>query len=83
MAARFDELEKIRPRGAPTKAPVAEALGKIGRQPIFATLVGVNKGDDRGPEYTSRLVVREAKRSKVDEYPWRRWKKRRRSSLWS
>ena len=67
LAARFEELEEFKRRDAYAKVPENEALEKTGKKPISVRWVDVNKGDDRNPEYRSRLVVREVKRSQLDD----------------
>ena len=47
-----------------SKVPIRECLEKAGRKPIGVKWVDVNKGDERRPEYRSRLVAKEIKRDK-------------------
>ena len=66
MSARFEELEEFERRDAYAKVLAGEALEKAREKPISARRVDVSMGDDRAPEYRSRLVAREVKRSQVD-----------------
>ena len=42
-------------------------MEKTGRNPIGVKWVDVNKGDERRPEYRSRLVAKEVKRDKRED----------------
>ena len=67
LAARFEELEEFRRRDAYRKVLANEALGKTGKKPILVRWVDAYKGDDRNPEYMSRLAVREVERSQLGD----------------
>ena len=60
------KLVEFKRRGAYTKVPADEALERTGKKPITVRWVDVNEGDDRNPEYRSRLVVREVRRLQLD-----------------
>ena len=45
--------------GLYVKVPIAECLGKTGKQPISVRWIDINKGDQESPNYRSRLVARE------------------------
>ena len=55
--ARSVELTFFHSKGVWTKRPKSHARAKIGRPPISARWVDVNKGDDLNPNYRSRLVA--------------------------
>ena len=62
--ARRLELEYFATKGVWVKRLCEEAVQKMGKKPITAKWVDVNKGDDLEPDYRSRLVAREMRR------PW-------------
>ena len=49
------------------KVPISEAMTVTGKQPIGCRWIDINKGDEENPEYRSRLVAKEIKRSASDE----------------
>ena len=67
LAARLEELEKFKRRDVNAEVLANEALETTGKKSISARWVDVNKGDNRNPEYWSRLVVREVKRSQLGD----------------
>ena len=68
--ARSDELAWVRKQCVYRKVPIEQCLSTTGRQPISLKWLDRNKGDSQSPNYRSRLVVREIKRSsKTDDLP--------------
>ncbi len=62
-AARREELEYFAMKRVWAKVPRREAMAKQGKPPISVKWIDVNKGDDEGPNYRSRLVAREIRRA--------------------
>ena len=50
-----------------TKRPIKECHDKTGKDPIGTRWVDINKGDEKNPEYRSRLVAQELNQSKRDD----------------
>ncbi len=65
-AARREELEYFTSRREWELRPFEEARRRQGKPPISVRWVDVNKGDDLNPQYRSRLVAREIRRSGED-----------------
>ena len=61
-AARQDELDFATRLGAFEPRPVSEAWEKMGRKPFGMRWIDSNKGDSKGPELRSRMVVQETRR---------------------
>ena len=59
-------MKEFRKHDVYSKVPIKECLEKTGRKPIGAKWVDVNKGDERRPEYRSRLVAKEIKKDKQE-----------------
>ena len=57
--ARKEEIEYVRKMKLYTKVPIEECYATIGRAPITARWVDINKGDKVNPNYRSRFVARE------------------------
>ena len=66
-AARAEEVEYVKKMHLYVKVPVSECVAKIGKQPISARWININKGDAGHPNYRSRLVAREINRRKRDD----------------
>ena len=49
-----------------TKVPRAEAMRRAGKPPIKVKWVDVNKGDDKEPNYRSRLVAKDIRKKWED-----------------
>ena len=49
------------------KVPIEDCWNATGAAPIGTRWVDVNKGDERNPEYRSRLVAKEIKTSKRED----------------
>ena len=64
--AREEEMEVFNQFPVYRKVPLADAWFYTGKGPIGTKWVDVNKGDEKDPEYRSRLVAKEIKR-KHDE----------------
>lgn len=67
IAARKEEMQTYFDHKAYDKVPISEAMRVTGKQPIGCRWIDINKGDDENPEYRSRLVAKEIKRSASDE----------------
>lgn len=59
--ARKKEIDNFRKMQAYTEVPVSECLEKTGKAPIKVRWIAINKGDERAPNYRSRLVGKEIK----------------------
>ena len=60
--ARGDEMKKFRQHNVYTKVPIAECVATTGKQPIGSKWIDINKGDEKEPNYRSRLVAKEIRR---------------------
>ena len=67
MQAREEVMKEFRKHDVYSKVPIRECLETTGRKPIGVKWVDVNKGDERRPEYRSRLVAKETKRDKRED----------------
>ena len=65
--AREEEMQQFRRHGAYEKVPVQEAHEVTGKGPIGSGWLDINKGDTGAPEYRSRLVAKEVRRTKDDD----------------
>ena len=63
VKARTDELGWIHRQKVYTKVPLEECYQNTGHPPITLKWLDRNKGDEQRPNYRSRLVVREVKKS--------------------
>ena len=64
--ARQEEMEEFRRHQVYVKVPVVQAYKETGKAPIPVGWLDINKGDEGEPEYRSRLVAKDVKRT-VDE----------------
>ena len=64
--ARSEELGELAKHGVYTKVPVSQCWNRTGSKPIGTRWVDVNKGDDKNPDYRSRLVAQEINNEKRD-----------------
>ena len=62
--ARAEEMKEFQKYGVYKKVPMSECLAKTNKEPIGVRWVDVNKGDDKKPEYRSRLVAQEINKDK-------------------
>lgn len=53
-------------RGLYVKVPLQECWDRTGKKPITVKWVDINKGDEKNPEYRSRLVAREINTGKEE-----------------
>ena len=60
--ARGDEMAKFRQHNVYTKVPISECVASTGKQPIGSKWIDINKGDEKEPNYRSRLVAKEIRR---------------------
>ena len=67
IAARKEEMQTYFDHKAYDKVQISEAMRVTGKQPIGCRWIDINKGDEENPEYRSRLVAKEIKRSASDE----------------
>jgi len=65
--ARKDELEEFQKHGVYHKVPIKECWDKTGKAPLGIRWIDINKGDDKDPEYRSRLVAKEIKMDKRED----------------
>ena len=61
------ELDWIHDPGVYPKVDIGECCQETGKKPITLKWINTNKGDEARPNYRSRLVVREIKRTKSPE----------------
>jgi len=64
QAARQEELTWIKQEKIYTKVPLRQCKQRTGKQPLDTRWIDHNKGDDKRPNYRSRMVVREIKARK-------------------
>ena len=65
--ARDEEMVEVRKHAVYVKVPLSQCRDETGRAPVGVRWVDVNKGDDTNPEYRSRLVAQELKRTSIVE----------------
>ena len=61
--AKAAEMEEFKKHNVYTKVPIEEAWEAMKKAPIGVRWMDVNKGDKVHPEYRSRLVAKEIKKS--------------------
>ena len=61
MEARRDEVQYFRDMRVYDKVPMEDAWQAIGKAPVAARSVDINKGDEKEPRYRSRFVAKEYK----------------------
>ena len=66
-SARREEMVEVHKHRVYTKVPIRQCLEETGRPPVGVRWVDVNKGDDQNPDYRSRLVAQELKRTGLIE----------------
>ena len=66
-AARREELALFQKHTVYEKVPLQRCIDETGKQPIGIKWIDTNKGDETCPDYRSRLVAQEIKRSNLDE----------------
>ena len=62
--ARAEEMKEFAKYGVYKKVPISECFAKTSKGPIGVRWVDVNKGDDKNPNYRSRLVAQELNKDK-------------------
>ena len=62
LEARKEEIEYFRKKTVYWKVPRRKSFEVTGKAPIKVRWVDVNKGDDKEPNYRSRLVAMEFRR---------------------
>ena len=65
-AARAEELDFAERYNLWTAAPIQEAWDVTGKGPISSRWIDLDKGDLNKPNYRSRLVIQEVRRSGID-----------------
>ena len=65
--ARQEEMKEFAKHQVYEKVPIKECHDKTGQNPIGTRWVDINKGDDKHPEYRSRLVAQELNQYKRDD----------------
>ena len=60
------EMDYFKSKDVWTKCLVRECYGRTGKGPVSTKWVDVNKGDDTDPNYRSRLVARDIRRTGED-----------------
>ena len=66
QAARAEEIDFANRYGVWTPVPIQQAWDRTGRGPISSRWIDVNKGDEKRPQYRSRLVIQEVRQSNVE-----------------
>ena len=65
--ARCDEMDKFKQHNVYTKVPIAECVARTGKRPIGSKWIDINKGDEKEPNYRSRLVAKEIRRGPSED----------------
>ena len=69
--ARAEEIDYVHNMSLYTKVPIEECYKKTGRAPITVRWIDINKGDQKNPNYRSRLVAREVNIHQMDDlFAW-------------
>ena len=65
--ARQEDMGELAKHGVYEKVTLEECWANTGSEPIGTRWVGVNEGDDRNPDYRTRLVAQEINNYKRED----------------
>ncbi len=60
--ARLEAMDQFRKYGVYVKVPIKQSYERTGKSPIGCRWVDINTGDDKHPDYRSRLAAKEIKK---------------------